>query len=124
MPAADRPFQAILDQVIGGVGRAGQGPGIAPLGTMPVKSVLAKDSFIVGQDGRIAVGPLFVMEKRPAGFSQVASDWHYAMVMPDGVIRQNAALQKFCNTCHRRAGAGNDHLMFLPLPYRLAKGAR
>ncbi len=89
------------------------------VGTMPTGSVLAKDSFIVAPDGAILVGPLFVMEKRTAGFSEVARDWLYQMIMPDGAVRADAAIQSFCNGCHRRAGAVDDHMMFLPLPYRI-----
>ena len=89
------------------------------VGTMPTGSVLAKDSFIVAPDGVISVAPLFVMEKRTAGFSEAARDWFYEMIMPDGAVRADAGIQKFCNGCHRRAGAVDDHLMFLPLPYRI-----
>ncbi len=89
-------------------------------GAMPTGSVLAKDSFVVAPDGPIAVGPLFVMEKRPAGFSAAARDWSYTMIMPDGAVREDAATQEFCNHCHRRAGAADDYLMFLPLPYRVS----
>ncbi len=90
------------------------------VGTMPTGSVLAKDSFIVAPDGVISVAPLFVMEKRTAGFSEAARDWFYQMIMPDGAVRADADIQSFCNGCHRRAGAVDDHLMFLPLPYRIS----
>jgi hypothetical protein len=89
-------------------------------GAMPAGSVLAKDSFVVAPDGPISVGPLFVMEKRPAGSSAASRDWYYEMIMPDGTVRGDAAIQEFCNGCHRRAGAADDYLMFLPLPYRVA----
>ncbi len=89
-------------------------------GDMPVGSVLAKDSFVVGDDGKILVGPLFVMEKETDGFREVARDWFYQMIMPDGAVRADADIQSFCNGCHRRAGAVDDHLMFLPLPYRIS----
>ncbi|MFP6748548.1 MAG: hypothetical protein VCD66_13235 [Alphaproteobacteria bacterium] len=42
--------------------------------------------------------------------------------MPSGAMRQDAATQKFCNDCHRRAGAADDNLMFLPLPFRAKTG--
>jgi hypothetical protein len=91
-------------------------------GEMPAGSVLAKDSFIVGDDGKISVGPLFVMAKGAAGFNDAMRDWKYTMIMPGGSVRQDAAIQKFCNNCHRRAGAQDDNLMFLPLPFRVSKG--
>lgn len=87
---------------------------------MPVGSVLAKDSFIVSRDGKLSVGPLFVMTKQGAGFSAVARDWRYEMIMPDGAARADANIQTFCNNCHRRAGAPDDYLMFVPLPYRVS----
>jgi len=89
-------------------------------GTMPTGSVLAKDSFIVAPDGVISVAPLFVMEKRTAGYSAEARDWFYQMIMPDGAIRDDASIQRFCNNCHRRAGDRDDYLMFLPLPHRVS----
>jgi len=88
--------------------------------TMPFGSVLAKDSFIVGTDGRISVGPLFVMAKKETGSDPSTRDWQYTMVMPMGDVRQDAALQKFCNDCHYKAGAEDDNLMYLPLPFRVS----
>ncbi len=90
-------------------------------GDMPSGSVLAKDSFIVGDDGRISVGPLFLMAKGKAGSNSAMRDWQYTMIMPNGSRRQDAAIQKFCNDCHRRAGAEDDYLMFVPLPFRISK---
>lgn len=89
-------------------------------GAMPSGSVLAKDSFIVGDDGRISVGPLFMMAKGEAGSNTAMRDWQYTMIMPSGSMRQDAAIQKFCNDCHRRAGAEDDYLMFVPLPFRIS----
>jgi len=91
-------------------------------GDMPGGSVLAKDSFIVGDDGKISVGPLFLMTKGVAGSNAAMRDWQYTMIMPSGSVRQDAAIQKFCNDCHRRAGAEDDYLMFLPLPFRVSAG--
>ncbi len=91
-------------------------------GDMPSGSVLAKDSFIVGDDGKILVGPLFLMTKAAEGANAAARDWQYTMIMPGGGVRQDAAIQKFCNDCHRRAGAEDDFLMFLPLPFRISAG--
>ncbi len=93
------------------------------LGAMPVGSVLAKDSFIVADDGKISVGPLFVMEKRVAGYSAEARDWYYEMIMPGGVVKGDASIQEFCNGCHRRAGDADDYLMFMPDEYRVGKSS-
>ena len=89
---------------------------------MPSGSVLAKDSFIVGGDGRISVGPLFLMHKGAAGSNAAMRDWRYTMIMPSGAVRVDAATQAFCNKCHQRAGAEDDNLMFRPLPYRVTAG--
>lgn len=92
-------------------------------GAMPSGSVLAKDSFIVGEDGKVSVGPLFLMAKGTAGMNAITRDWRYTMITPNGSVRQDAAIQTFCNKCHRRAGAEDDNLMFLPLPFRISTGA-
>ena len=90
------------------------------LANMPAGSVLAKDSFIVSRNGKVSVGPLLVMTKHDARFNAAMRDWRYEMIMPDGEVRGDADLQKFCNDCHRRAGAPDDNLMFVPLPYRVS----
>ena len=59
-------------------------------GDMPGGSVLAKDSFIVGDDGKISVGPLFLMTKGVAGSNAAMRDWQYTMIMPSGSVRQDA----------------------------------
>ncbi|MEH6405530.1 MAG: cytochrome P460 family protein [Sneathiella sp.] len=92
-------------------------------GTMPKGSVLAKDSFIVADDGHIFVGPLFIMEKGVAGSNSATRDWQYTMIMPGGIVRRDTVLQKFCNGCHYKAGAEDDNLMFLPLPFRISKSS-
>ena len=91
-------------------------------GAMPVGSVLAKPSFVAHPNGRLAVGPLFVMEKMPAGFLEASGDWKYSMIMPNGSLcgqtrGVNSTGMKFCYECHA-AAADNDHLFFLPEEYR------
>jgi len=56
-------------------------------GRLPVGSVIAKDSFSVTETGGILLGPLFVMEKMPAGFNPASGDWRYTLIQPDGRIR-------------------------------------
>ena len=90
-------------------------------GTMPEGSIAAKDSFVLSMDGKVGVGPLFIMEKGAAGSSPVARDWTYAMIMPNGAVQDSRAIQTFCNDCHQASGAEDDYLMFLPDEYRVIK---
>lgn len=88
-------------------------------GSMPVGAILAKDSFAVTAEGDIFTGPLFLMEKMPAGFSAEARDWRYSMIMPDGSLYgvsggAGSERVEFCVTCHKTAGDAQDHLFFLP----------
>ncbi len=92
-------------------------------GTMPAGSVLAKDSFEV-RGGRAFAGPLFVMEKMPAGFHGDSGNWRYTLVMPDGKIigETNGMGSKnveFCAGCHTAVtGAETDSPFFPPEEYR------
>ena len=92
------------------------------VGTMRNGGVLAKDSFVVNADGSVSVGPLFLMQKMPAGFNAASDDWKYTMVMPDGSIfgetgGQNSAAVQFCIDCHEVAET--DHMFFLPVEFRV-----
>jgi hypothetical protein len=92
-------------------------------GRMPVGSILAKDSFTVTPAGRVGVGPLFVMEKMPAGFKKASGDWKYSMVMPTGAIMgvtngTNSKAMNFCYECHMSVAEEQDSLMLLPEEYR------
>ena len=87
-------------------------------GTLPVGSLLAKDSFAILADGKALPGPLFVMEKMPAGFNYVSGDWRYSMIMPDGSVfgvtkGVNAERVEYCIGCHL-AAEKHDHLYFVP----------
>jgi hypothetical protein len=87
-------------------------------GTLPAGAVIAKDSFSVTRAGRVFPGPLFVMEKMPAGFHPPSGHWKYSMIMPDGSLfgvtngtgSENVG---FCVGCHA-AQADRDHLFFVP----------
>ena len=86
-------------------------------GPLPVGAVVAKDSFSVAADGRVAFGPLFVMEK------VAAESWRYTMVMPEGWVLGTTAgpgtdTVAFCAECHAAAPRGHDQLFFLPPQYR------
>ena len=92
-------------------------------GVMPAGSILAKDSFTVTGKGNVAVGPLFMMEKMPAGFNADSGDWKYTMVMPNGSVfgvtnGKNSAGMQFCIECHAAVAEEQDHMMFLPDEFR------
>lgn len=93
-------------------------------GPLPVGSVLVKDSFTVTARGDVFSGPLFVMEKMPAGFSPRRRDWRYVMIMPDGSLfgmtgGEGDARVDFCSDCHALAGDGQDHLFHVPQNFRI-----
>lgn len=93
-------------------------------GVLPVGSILAKDSFAVTARGDVFSGPLFVMEKMPAGFDPPARDWRYTMIMPDGSIfgitgGEGSEKVAFCTLCHGAAGKSRDHLFFVPKALRV-----
>ena len=93
-------------------------------GTMPVGTILAKDSFAVTSRGDVFTGPLFLMEKMEPGFLPEARDWRYTMIMPDGSLfgqtkGPGSEQVEFCITCHRAAGDDADDLFFVPDDYRI-----
>jgi hypothetical protein len=93
-------------------------------GTLPVGAIIAKDSFIVERSGEVRPGPLFVMEKMPKGFNYVSSDWRYIQINPDGEFfgethGEGDERVAFCIGCHL-AVEQQDHLFFIPGPYRVA----
>ncbi len=93
-------------------------------GQMPVGSVLAKDSFGVAPNGKVSVGPLFLMEKMNAGFSPDSGDWRYTMIMPNGSVfgttwgAGNEKIQ-FCAECHFSVSPDVDSMFFMPEEYRV-----
>ncbi|PPR25771.1 MAG: hypothetical protein CFH40_00275 [Alphaproteobacteria bacterium MarineAlpha10_Bin3] len=94
-------------------------------GPLPEGAVLAKDSFMVADDGSMAAGPLFIMEKMAPGFNYVSGDWRYTMILPDGSIfgvtkGENSARVGFCIGCHL-ARERFDHLFFVPKAFRVGK---
>jgi hypothetical protein len=95
------------------------------IGTMPTGGRIAKDSFTVSPDGRIAVGPLFVMEKMQQGFNASTHNWRYTMIMPDGSVfgvtnGQGSQNMQFCAECHALVAAEQDNLFFLPEEFRVS----
>lgn len=67
--------------------------------TMPVGTVIAKESFSVKDSGKTKKGPLFIMEKVAPGTSPKTGDWYYTAVLPNG---KPLAVNVFkaCNECH------------------------
>lgn len=93
-------------------------------GTMPAGAILAKDSFAVNGNGRVTPGPLFVMEKMPAGFNAASHDWKYTMIMPNGSVfgetgGRNSAGMQFCYECHAGVAEDQDSMFLLPEEFRI-----
>ncbi len=91
-------------------------------GILPVGSIIAKDSFAVTRSGLILLGPVFLMEKMPAGFNYVSADWRYTMIRPDGRILgttggKNSDRVEYCAACHQFR-AQQDQLYFIPKKFR------
>ncbi len=96
------------------------------VGKLPPGAKIAKNSFVVAPNGKVALGPLFLMEKMDAGFNPESGDWRYTMIMPDGSTfgatkGKNSAGVAFCNECHSVVAAEQDYLYFLPEEYRITK---
>ncbi len=91
-------------------------------GTMPFGSVLAKDSFAVRPDGKVGIGPLFIMEKMKKGFNKKSWDWRYTMVMPNGKVagmtKGKGMNMKFCAVCHAGVAPEQDHILLVPEDYQ------
>ena len=92
-------------------------------GTLPVGSILAKDSFEVTDRGDVVTGPLTLMEKMQLGFNLEGRDWRYTMIMPDGALfgttkGEGSERVEFCMECHIAAGDEQDHLFFIPEQHR------
>ena len=90
---------------------------------MPLGSVLAKDSFVVRPDGKVSVGPMFVMEKMNKGFNKASFDWRYTLAMPNGQIvgmtgGKGSANVKFCYECHVSVADDQDSMLLVPDEFR------
>ena len=92
--------------------------------TLPVGSVLAKDSITILDDKSVYAGALFIMEKLPEGQSPATADWRYVMVIPDGSLfgdthGERSELMAYCHECHLSV-AERDHTFFVPEEYRVS----
>ena len=93
------------------------------VGKMVRGGVLAKDSFTVTPQGKVSVGPLFLMEKMKAGFNKASSDWRYTLIMPNGQTvgttnGKGSKNVKFCISCHAAVADNQDAMFFLPAEFR------
>jgi hypothetical protein len=96
-------------------------------GQMPSGAIVAKDSFTVTANGNVTTGPLFLMEKKQAGFDPNTGDWLFMMFLPDGTLvgdapDRNTDSVAFCAKCHNTAPPGQDHLFFMPKKVRIQTG--
>jgi len=66
--------------------------------SMPVGSVLAKESFKLSKKGTPRNGPLFIMTKVAAGEADEFDNWVYSAVQPKGKVMK--IKQSFCHDCH------------------------
>lgn len=66
---------------------------------IPAGTVIAKESFSIGDDGATRRGPLFLMEKVAAGVSPETNDWYYMMVSQNGAP-QAVDVETACSACH------------------------
>lgn len=66
---------------------------------IPAGTVIAKESFTVGDDGSARRGPLFLMEKVGAGVSPETNDWYYMVVSETGAP-QAVNVEAACSACH------------------------
>ena len=92
-------------------------------GSVPVGTILAKDSFGVNKRGEVKLGPLFTMVKMEAGFNESSRDWQYVLILPNGKTMgatggENAKKVNFCIKCHESVNE-LDQMFFLPDEYRV-----
>lgn len=93
-------------------------------GEFPVGSMLAKDSFVVSNSGRVLFGALSVMEKMEPGFNPSGGDWRYTLILPDGRVfgrtgTSDAYAVEFCQDCH--VDSPRDNVLLLPEAYRVGQ---
>lgn len=92
-------------------------------GVLPEGTTLAKDSFVAHHNGKVSIGPMFVMEKMSKGWNEKTGDWRYSMVLPNGSIAGSTGgkgvSMQFCADCHSSVAPAQDHIMLLPEDYRV-----
>jgi len=66
--------------------------------SMPVGSILAKESFSLRNNGNPRPGPLFIMTKVEDGVADEFDNWVYSALQPNG--NAMGIQQSFCHDCH------------------------
>ena len=79
-------------------------------GAVPVGTRFVEEHFERGDAG---AGPVFMMEKRPAGFDAARGDWRYVAVGASGEVAGDGAIES-CAGCH--GDAPHDHLFRVSEP--------
>ena len=77
-------------------------------GAVAVGTRVVEEHFERGDAG---AGPLFMMEKRPAGFDPTHGDWRYVAVGASGEVAADGPVES-CAGCH--GDAPHDHLFRVP----------
>ena len=85
--------------------------------TMPIGSIVAKESFKVRPNGDFLPYSLFIMEKVGLEKAPDTNGWFYDRVLKDGTPA--GASQEYCHTCHA-AYANQDSLGFPEKEVRLS----
>lgn len=67
---------------------------------IPAGTLIAKESFGVDDNGKVAPGPLFIMQKTEAGVSPQSDDWYYMAVAPSGAPMA-VDVMTACSECHQ-----------------------
>lgn len=92
-------------------------------GVLPAGSILAKDSFVVNDNGRVIFGALALMQKMPPNSATPPGNWRYTLILPDGRLfgssdADEAEKVRFCQSCHAALKNTQDSLFFIPQQYR------
>jgi hypothetical protein len=83
--------------------------------TMPLGSILAKESFTINKKGEVKPGPLFLMEKVAAS---EYDNWRYATILPNGKV--GGPKPSFCHDCHVNMLDGQDAMFYPDEDYRVS----
>jgi len=91
----------------------------------PPGAIVVKESFRVLEDGRVEIGPLFLMEKAAPDAAPETADWLYTRIYPDGRVQRtggaDARYLDFCHDCHAATLSDHDAMFFPPGSYRVAR---
>lgn len=82
--------------------------------TMPVGSILGKESYTISKKGKVRRGPLFLMEKVE---SSEYDNWQYTTILPNGKV--GGPKPSFCHDCHKNVLEGQDAMFYPDEDYRV-----